>query len=61
MKNKVKTVFRDNIWLSVVAIIMIFILGIAGWKSSLSFARVSQSENSIRTLAARETEILNIE
>lgn len=61
MKNKVKNVFMDNAWLSVVAIIVLFFLGVVGWKFSLHLVRVSQIENSIYSLAAIESGISNTE
>lgn len=38
MKNfmmKIVKIFKENVWLSVVAVVLMFCLGLAGWKCSL--------------------------
>lgn len=57
MKNlmtKTVKVFKENIWLSVVAGILLFCMGLAGWKFSLHIARISQNNDSINILVERD-------
>lgn len=56
MMKTVKT-FKDNVWLSVAAVVLLFCLGLAGWKYSLHIARIFQENNAINTLVAEDTEI----
>lgn len=48
-------IFRDNIWLSVAATVLMFCLGLIVWRYSLHIARLSQEGNSINVLTAMDS------
>lgn len=63
MKNfmmKIVKIFKENVWLSVVAVVLMFCLGLAGWKCSLHIARIYQDKKSINSLAAKDVEVSDI-
>ena len=63
MKNfmmKIVKIFKENVWLSVVAVVLMFCLGLARWKCSLHIARIYQDKKSINSLAAKDVEVSDI-
>lgn len=56
LMTKTGNIFKTNVWLLVVAIILLFFMGIAGWKLSLHLARKSQNTNSINAAVVRDAE-----
>lgn len=52
-------IFRDNIWLSVAATVLMFCLGLIVWRYSLHIARLSQEGNSINILTAMDSAMID--
>lgn len=56
LMTKIGNIFKNSVWLLVVTVILLFFMGIAGWKLSLHLARKSQNTNSINAAVVRDAE-----
>lgn len=53
---KIGNIFKNNVWLVVVTVILLFFMWIVGWKLSLHLARKFQNTNSINAAVVRDAE-----
>ena len=54
--GKIKRVFKDNVWLLIVMLIILSIIGIFGWKWSLRVMNGKLGQNSLNTMIENEKE-----
>lgn len=54
--GKIKRVFKDNVWLLIVMLIILSIIGIFGWKWSLRITNRKLGQNSLNTMIENEKE-----
>lgn len=53
---KIGNIFKNNVWLVVVTVILLIFIWVAGWKLSLHLVRKSQNTNSINAAVVRDAE-----
>lgn len=53
---KIGNIFKNNVWLVVVTVILLIFMWVVGWKLSLHLVRKSQNTNSINAAVVRDAE-----